>query len=273
VKKFIQSARALKRIALALLLVLCPVTTALAQTPAANDATPGQRAGIRTGLALYRLGCANCHGLDAQGAQAPDLVAIMAAGVSDQQLFQTIRNGRPGTEMPPSRAADGDIRQIVAYLRSLEPPASPPASTAGDPQKGERIFAANCAACHVVDGHGGRLGPALSRIGGARSKAALMRKIRTPSEIMTPGYEPVTLVLKDGRRVRGARKNDDLFSIQIMDQGERIQGYVKADLQQVIYEKQSLMPPFGPERISSEDMDDLISYLNTLRAAASSTIH
>src|SRR5262249_19856037 len=108
---------------------------------------------------------------------------------------------------------------------------------------------------------------------GARSRAALVRKIRTPSEVITPGYEPVTLVLKDGRRLRGVRKNDDLFSIQIMDQSERIQGYVKADLQQVIYEKQSMMPAFGTERIGADDLDNLISYLTTLRGAASSTIH
>jgi len=222
------------------------------------------------GLALYRLGCANCHGLDGRGAQAPDLVALLAGGVSDQQLFQTIRNGRPGTEMPASRGADQDVRQIIAYLRSLEPPAAPPASAAGDPQKGERTFAAHCAACHIVDGHGGRLGPALSRVGAARSRAALIRKIRTPSEIITPGYEPVTLVLKDGRRIRGARKNDDLFSIQIMDQSERIQGYLKADLQQVIYEKQSLMPAFGPERIGTDELDDLVAYLSGLRGTSSS---
>src|SRR5262245_19635259 len=231
------------------LLLLWSMNALVAQTADRAGAGPEQRADARMGLALYRLGCANCHGLDGRGAQAPDLVAVIAAGVSDQQLYQTIRNGRPGTEMPPSRGADGDIRQIIGYLRSLEAPAAAAAATGGDPQKGERIFAANCAVCHVVGGQGGRLGPALSRIGGARSRAALMRKIRTPSEIITPGYEPVTLVLKDGRRIRGARKNDDLFSIQIMDQRERIQGYLKNDLQQVIYEKQSLMPPFGVERI------------------------
>ena len=31
-----------------------------------------------------------------------------------------------------------------------------------------------------------------------------------------------------------------------MDTRERIQGYLKSDLQEVIYEKASLMPAFGP---------------------------
>jgi cytochrome c oxidase cbb3-type subunit III len=256
-------------IALLVLLVLSPVGSAMAQTPAGNVAGTDERTGIRTGLALYRLGCANCHGLDGRGAQAPDLVATIAAGVSDQQLVQTIRNGRPGTQMPASRAGEEDIRKIVAYLRSLEPSSPAPAPVTGDAQKGERIFAANCEACHVVNGRGGRLGPDLSTIGGARSMAALGRKIRTPSELITPGYEPVTLVLNDGRRIRGARKNDDLFSIQIMDLRERIQGYIKADLHEVIYEKQSLMPAFGADRIGEDVIDDLISYLSGLRSRVS----
>ena len=46
------------------------------------------------------------------------------------------------------------------------------------------------------------------------------------------------LVTKDGRRIRGTKKNEDVFSIQIMDVRERIQGYPKSDLQEVVYEKQ-----------------------------------
>jgi hypothetical protein len=80
-----------------------------------------------------------------------------------------------------------------------------------------------------------------------------------------PGYETVTLVMKDGQRIRGAKKNEDVFSIQVMDVRERIQGFVKANLQEVIYEKDSLMPVFGPGRLSGADLNDLVGYLMTLR--------
>jgi hypothetical protein len=75
----------------------------------------------------------------------------------------------------------------------------------------------------------------------------------------------VTLVKKDGQRIRGLKRNEDVFSIQIMDVRERIQGYLKSDLQQVIYEKESLMPAFGPDRLSDSDLTDLVGYLSTLR--------
>ena len=80
------------------------------------------------------------------------------------------------------------------------------------------------------------------------------------------GYESVTLVTKDGQKIRGVRKNDDVFSIQIMDTRERIRGYLKADLQEVVFEQASLMPAYGPERLSAGDLNDLLGYLSTLRS-------
>jgi hypothetical protein len=40
-------------------------------------------------------------------------------------------------------------------------------------------------------------------------------------------------------------------------------------LQEVIYEKESLMPTYGPERLSASDLNDLVSYLTTLRGTDS----
>ena len=109
--------------------------------------------------------------------------------------------------------------------------------------------------------------PICSRIGVTRSRAALTREIRTPSEWMAPNFETVTLVTKDGQRIRGVKKAEDVFSIQIMDTRERIQGYLKSDLQEVIHEKNSLMPTYGTAQLSDGDLTDLLGYLTTLRGA------
>ena len=81
------------------------------------------------------------------------------------------------------------------------------------------------------------------------------------------GYQPVTIVTRGGQRIRGVKKNEDVFSIQIMDTRERIQGYLKSNIQEVIYEKASLMPTFDPRRLSDGDLNDLVGYLSTLRGA------
>ena len=226
----------------------------------------GDKESIRQGMALYRARCADCHGLDASGYRGPDLVAAIGGGMTDERLFQTIRKGVPGTEMPPTNSPDDDLLMLIAYLRNVGT-AAPADSPVGNAENGAKLFASQCASCHRVGGRGGRIGPDLSRIGIARSRAALVREIRTPSEWIEPNYETVTLVTKDGQRIRGLKKNEDVFSIQVMDTRERIQGYLKSNLQDVIYEKASLMPEYGPGRLNDKDLNDVDGYLSTLRGA------
>ena len=238
-----------------------------AETRVTKNPLEGDKEAIRDGGAKFRNRCAGCHGPDARGDRGPDLTGLWASGVSDDRIFQTVRQGVPGTEMPaadPSRVPDREIWQVLAYVRTLVGTDPPQAST-GTPENGDRIFQKTCRTCHMVNGSGGELGPDLSRIGSGRPRAALAKKIRTPSTNIRPGYEPVTLVLRDGQRIRGVKKNEDEFSIQVMDMRQRIQGYVKANLSEVVAEKQSVMPAYGPDQLSNGDLDDLLSYLSTLR--------
>jgi putative heme-binding domain-containing protein len=240
-----------------------------APNPAAKNPHLGNPQSIRSGMALYRIRCADCHGLDARGYRGPDLTALLAGDMTDERLFQTIRKGVPGTDMPAAReldTPDDDLLLMIAYLRKLGTVAAPE-GPAGNVENGARLFAAQCTSCHRVAGRGGRIGPDLTRIGVARSRVALSREIRTPSEWIPPAFETVTVVTKDGQRIRGAKKNEDVFSIQVMDLRERIQGYVKSNLQDVIYDKTSLMPAFGPGRLNDVDLNDLVGYLTTLRGA------
>jgi mono/diheme cytochrome c family protein len=75
----------------------------------------------------------------------------------------------------------------------------------------------------------------------------------------------VTLTTRAGQQIHGVKKNEDLFSVQIMDTRERIQGYLKGDMRDVKDDKQSAMPAFGPEKLSESDVNDLLRYLSTLR--------
>ena len=236
--------------------------------PAVNPHAGNPQA-IRNGTALYRTRCSGCHGMDATGLRGPDLTGVMASGITDDQLFQYVRKGVPGTEMPSSNAAEDEIWQTVAYLRTLSVPAAGAEPPAGDRDHGERLFQATCSTCHRINGRGGHIGPELSRIGSARSRATLIREIRTASAAIAPGYEAVTLVTRDGQRIRGVRKNEDAFSIQIMDVSERLQGYVRADLREVVDETRSLMPDYGVDRLAEGDLNDLLAYLASQRTPVS----
>jgi putative heme-binding domain-containing protein len=223
----------------------------------------------QAGATLFRERCAECHGADAKGERGPNLTGLWMADVNsttDERVFQAIRTGVPGSIMPPSQAPDDEIRAIVAYLRSLSTPGSA-ANSAGNATNGERIFWSTCGSCHQVTGRGGHLGPDLSRIASSQSREALAKSIRDPSATIATGYEPFVLTTRNGQQIRGARKGEDAFSIQIMDTHERLQGYMKADLRNVTRESKSLMPDYGRDTLNDRDLDDLLAFLSTLRSA------
>jgi putative heme-binding domain-containing protein len=220
----------------------------------------------RTGAALFADRCADCHGADATGISGPDLTRLWTLGRTDDQVFRTIRAGVPGTIMPPSSAPDEDVQALVAYLKSIGAAArAAPESSAGSADHGQQIFRSACASCHRVNQRGGRLGPDLSRIAETRSRVELGRAVREPDAAIAPAFKSVTIVSRDGAEIRGVRKGEDAFSIQVMDTRERLQGYLKADLREVRYGEGSLMPAFGPDRLSDGDLDDLLRFLGTLR--------
>src|SRR5438552_2391496 len=96
--------------------------------------------------------------------------------------------------------------------------------------------------CHMFGGGGGRLGPDLSLPPNGRRSVDLRQAIVNPDESLRPGYETVEVRLSDGRLLRGAKKNEDTFSIQIMDEKERLHMLLKSDLKQVARPRKSLMP-------------------------------
>jgi putative heme-binding domain-containing protein len=251
-------------------LVLLSASPALAQDqPLKNPFQPTPDV-IQEGMAAFLANCAYCHGMDARGARGPNLTGIFAAAATEEGLFRLVRRGIPGTEMPPAGVflQEPDTWKAIMYIRTLNVPASTE-TPRGDAENGERIFRARCSSCHRAGGRGGVLGPDLSRIGVGRTRQALVRQIRGAVEDIRPGYEPVTVTTREGRAIQGTRKNEDLFSVQVMDTGERLQGYLKSEVRGVTPEKRSLMPVFGVDQLSEKDLDDLVRYLGTLRGSPS----
>jgi putative heme-binding domain-containing protein len=227
----------------------------------------GNAEAVLAGKGQFRQRCADCHGTDARGVRGPDITQVWSSGRTDRGLFETVRRGVRNTEMPAfpaPRTSDRDIWQMLAYLRTLATPA-PTEPPPGDAGRGAVVFETHCASCHRVNAEGGRLGPDLSRIGTARSREVLMARIRSGIEEPRPGFQPVTITPESGAPIRGVKKNEDLFSVQIMDTRERIQGYEKDRVRSVVDGTRSMMPVFGPERLSDSELDDLVRYLGTLR--------
>lgn len=250
-------------------LVLLAVASSRAAAQAVPEKNPfaAEPEAIRAGMGIFRQRCADCHGTDARGVRGPDITHIWSSGRTDPGLFQTIRTGVPNTEMPAfvaPRTSDREVWQILAYLRTLAAPA-PADPPRGNAENGARVFRTHCASCHRVNATGGRLGPDLSRVGSSRSRETLVVRIRRGAEEFANGFAPVTITPESGPAIQGVKKNEDLFSVQVMDTRERIQGYEKDRVKTVTNGTRSAMPTFGPDRLSESDLDDLVRYLQTLR--------
>ncbi len=230
--------------------------------PYANDSEE-----IAQGATYFRLDCAFCHGIGAQGGgRGPNLtLGRWEHGGTDAALFRTIERGVPGTEMPPSVHTNKRIWRLISFLRSVG--AASQAPVTGDRESGKNIFLTkgNCSRCHMINGKGGRLGPDLSSIGTSRSAASLADSIRDPVKEIPKGYKTITVVTVDGKRITGVRKNEDTFSIQLMSPNEKLYLFFKRDLKEIIYQSNSLMPSYGPEMLLQEELEDLLSYLDALR--------
>jgi cytochrome c oxidase cbb3-type subunit 3 len=252
-----------------------------AQTTAQPSRNPlgGDPKAITQGAVLFRQECVFCHGVAARGGmRGPDLTTgSWSHGGSDADLARTISAGVPGTAMPANQLTSDEVWQIVAYLRTLEQPVP---ATNGDQRRGEALFfgTARCSSCHIVNGRGGRLGPELSTVGSARSRAYIVESIREPSRQLTQNrvfgdsvslkYDTVTAVTADGGTIVGVPMNEDTFTVQVMDMSERIHSLEKRSLKSLRHEDRSLMPSYDTGRLSNADLDDLVVYLQSLRTTS-----
>jgi mono/diheme cytochrome c family protein len=128
-----------------------------AQTSASAVGTPGEE--------LYKRHCAVCHGIDGR-ADTPIAKLLQThprnfadpvemARVDDDDIYQAIKEGRPGTAMPAWGPVFSELQvgSLMDYVRSLTAPRSP-ALTAEklSIEIGRRIYKRDCAECHGADG-------------------------------------------------------------------------------------------------------------------------
>jgi hypothetical protein len=60
-------------------------------------------------------------------------------------------------------------------------------------------------------------------------------------------------------------KNEDTFSVQVIDQDERLRSFLKGRVKSVIHENTSLMPIYTEQTLSDGDLQGVVPYLSSLR--------
>lgn len=225
---------------------------------------------VAAGGRLYRSHCAVCHGIEGEGGRGADLTTgLYRHGGADVDLYNTISEGIPGTEMPGIFFNGRQLWQLVAFVRSLGQGRAAE-QVRGDPANGRKIFVAKgCGGCHRVRGDGGRAGPDLSDIGAVRSLGHLQSSILRPDESVLPQHWMVRAETRNGKIISGMRLNEDTFSVQLIDATGNLKSLQKKDLAEMKVDRSSAMPAYEGQ-IEGADFDDLVAYLASLRVRQAS---
>jgi len=219
---------------------------------------------IEAGSQVYTQQCALCHG--PQGALVDGInlrTGQFRSVQSDADLRQVISDGAGEGRMPAFSLRSEEMNGVIAFIRAGFDPEGE-AVKIGDPVRGKALFEGEgqCADCHRVRGVGPRTAPDLSNIGAIRTPASLQRNLLDPATALLPINRPVRLVTRFEETIVGRRLNEDTYTVQVIDSGERLRSLKKTDL--VSYEI-SDEPSKQPTTMTSDEVADVIGYLLTLR--------
>ncbi len=224
------------------------------------------------GEKIFNVHCARCHGIAGLGGEGSNLVrSKLKYATDDEALIELLGEGIPGTGMPAIWTLDEERRtQVAGYVRTLgqlEAEEMP-----GDPARGAKIYQSSggCPACHIIAGHGMGIGPELTYVGEQRGLDYLRQSLTDPAatQSQTGGYQNYLTVRVKSKQteVEGLRINEDAFTVQVRDISGTIHSFRKDELTE--FEKvfaHSLMPEYSAA-FSDDDIDDLISYMMSLRS-------
>jgi PQQ-dependent dehydrogenase (methanol/ethanol family) len=164
--------------------------------------------------------------------------------------------------MPAFDLPAEELDALAALVHSLNGPAAENA-VPGDFAAGEQFFfgKGQCASCHMVYGKGRPIGPDISNVGSQMTVDQIREALLQPSAHITPGYELVTVRLRDGRALRGFARSRSNFDVRLQDLEGKFHLLQEGQISAIQDEQQSLMPPV---KASPEELQHLIAYLSRL---------
>lgn len=224
----------------------------------------GNPASVAAGEELYATSCSGCHGASAEGGRGPKLIgARNVQRLGNEWLFGVIRNGIAGSDMPPSSHDDEKIWQLAAFIKNLSSPAARQ-RVPGDPAAGREVYygAGRCMNCHMLRGEGGYLGPDLTNLGVTRTLTEIRESVLDPNKRFARGYMPVLVTLANGETIRGVARNTSNYSIQLLDADGALRLLSKSEVTKVDFPKDSWMPANYSERLSEQQVTDLLAFLS-----------
>ena len=135
----------------------------------------------------------------------------------------------------------------------------------GDVAQGAKLFfgKAICSSCHAVANKGGKFGPDLTNIGEIRSSHDILEAILYPGASFAREHE-TTKVTTQSTTYTGIIKEQFPEAITIEVGPGAIVRVQRSEITGIEPQNVSMMPPGLDKQLSSEELSDLMAYLNAL---------
>lgn len=139
----------------------------------------------------------------------------------------------------------------------------------GDSAKGRRVFFENagvsCKNCHRIQKDGKEVGPELTTIGKKLTRAQLLESMLEPSKLIDPKYVTYVAELDDGRLLTGLLVNKDEHEVVLKDAQDKLHRIPSKQIEQLVPQRQSLMPDLLLRDMTAQQVADLLEYLSSLK--------
>jgi cytochrome c oxidase cbb3-type subunit 3 len=226
-------------------------------------------AAVERGRSEFKSSCGFCHGDDATGNRAPDLVRSpsLSHDINGEVVGPIIRNGRADKGMPPFATLTANrVADIVQFLHqqaydalhSNSVPRDYPLKKllTGSADAGKAYFqgAGGCAGCHSPAGD-------LKGVASKYSPLELQQRFLYPSG---SGKRTASVTLTDGQAVEGLVVHADEFEIAITGKDGWYRSWprsqVRVEIRDSLAAHRALL-----EKYTDPDIHNLFAYLETLK--------
>ncbi|MEZ6050323.1 MAG: PQQ-dependent sugar dehydrogenase [Planctomycetaceae bacterium] len=142
-------------------------------------------------------------------------------------------------------------------------------SLTGDPERGKQLFmtaaGVACKNCHRIGQDGKEVGPDLSAIGKKLDRLLLLESILEPSKRIDPKYVSYLAETKAGLVLTGLLVEKTEKEIVLKDAQQKLIHLAPDQIEQLVPQRQSLMPELLFRDLTAQQVADLVEYLSLLK--------
>lgn len=136
----------------------------------------------------------------------------------------------------------------------------------GNVRRGQEVYhsaKAACSSCHALGYLGGRVGPDLTRIARIRNQRDLLEAIVFPSASLVQNYEPVAIVMDDGRVFNGLVQRETEDELTLATGPDKEVRITRSEIEEIKRSKTSVMPAGLDKQLTPQQLADLVEFLKT----------